>query len=287
MRKQTMQSAVELMKNLELKNTLDSQTKTTNQDRLTQARLNGLTETNLICGSHGDTLHHVAFLDDKAIRKTCSECGKEHAIRKEKEAQQSKQREESEELRRLFRMSGIPKRFQKKMLWNYIPNNDGAKKVHRVCERYSEKFDDRFENGGGLILCGKPGTGKTHLAAGIGLEALADKYRVEYNSAINIIREIRNSYKKDAQKTESELIERFVNIDLLIIDEVGVQYGTDSEKIILFDVINGRYNNVKPTIIISNLNLTELKGFIGERVVDRMREGGGAVLSFDWESARK
>ena len=74
--------------------------------------------------------------------------------------------------------------------------------------------------------------------------------------------------------------------DLLILDEVGVQFGSDAEKLILFEIINTRYQDMKPTILISNLTLVELGKYIGERVVDRMREGGGAILSFDWDSYR-
>ncbi len=55
---------------------------------------------------------------------------------------------------------------------------------------------------------------------------------------------------------------------------------------ILFEVINTRYESMKPTIIISNLALNELAGFIGERVIDRMNDGGGCTLTFTWGSYR-
>jgi DNA replication protein DnaC len=43
---------------------------------------------------------------------------------------------------------------------------------------------------------------------------------------------------------------------------------------------------MRPTILISNLTVGELGAFIGERALDRMKEGGGAVLAFDWTSRR-
>jgi DNA replication protein DnaC len=71
-----------------------------------------------------------------------------------------------------------------------------------------------------------------------------------------------------------------------VLDEVGVQYGTDAEKQIAFEIINTRYENLRPTIIISNLNAAELTTFIGERVMDRLKENGGRLLVFDWPSHR-
>lgn len=73
---------------------------------------------------------------------------------------------------------------------------------------------------------------------------------------------------------------------MLILDEVGVQFGSEAEKLILFDVLNERYERCKATILLSNLTATEVKDYLGERVMDRMREDGGKVVVFDWESYR-
>ena len=54
----------------------------------------------------------------------------------------------------------------------------------------------------------------------------------------------------------------------------------------VFDVIDGRYRNMLPTIIASNLNMDGIKECVGERCVDRMREDGGKVVAFDFESQR-
>ncbi|MFO1612062.1 hypothetical protein QOT38_29945, partial [Pseudomonas aeruginosa] len=54
----------------------------------------------------------------------------------------------------------------------------------------------------------------------------------------------------------------------------------------LFSVIDGRYQNLMPTIVISNLKAEELPGALGERCVDRLRENGGIAVRFDWPSKR-
>ena len=48
------------------------------------------------------------------------------------------------------------------------------------------------------------------------------------------------------------MVAGFIRPDLLILDEVGVQFGSETEKMILFEIINGRYEQLKPTIVISN-----------------------------------
>ena len=79
----------------------------------------------------------------------------------------------------------------------------------------------------------------------------------------------------------------YTGVDLLIVDEVGVKAGTENEKQIIFNVLNERYNNVLPTVLISNLRENEVKTYLGERVWDRLKEGGGNVLILNGESQRR
>ena len=73
---------------------------------------------------------------------------------------------------------------------------------------------------------------------------------------------------------------------MLIIDEVGTQTDSDWEKLQIFNVIDGRYQNMKPTVLISNLSAEEVQSVIGERSVDRLREEGAFVIPFNWPSKR-
>jgi DNA replication protein DnaC len=66
-----------------------------------------------------------------------------------------------------------------------------------------------------------------------------------------------------------------------------VQFGSDTEKLLLFDILNERYERRRPTILMSNLPRDEVSSYLGERVFDRLREDGGEFISFTWESYRK
>ena len=95
------------------------------------------------------------------------------------------------------------------------------------------------------------------------------------------VRSVKETYAKDAGRTEAQAIRDLVDPDLLILDEVGVPHGSNTEKLILFEIINGRYEAVRPTIVISNLDAAGLEQFLGERAFDRLREGGGRLVVFD------
>ena len=100
------------------------------------------------------------------------------------------------------------------------------------------------------------------------------------------IRRIRNTWRRNADESDTDAIGALTSVDLLILDEVGIQCGTENEKLLIFDVLNERYERRLPTILLSNLGLEDVKQFLGERVYDRLREDGGEVVTFDWESHR-
>lgn len=137
-----------------------------------------------------------------------------------------------------------------------------------------------------LIFCGDIGTGKTHLSIGIAHAVLEQGGQAVFTSVRGAVAAVKATWEHGAEKTEPQVLRELVSPDLLILDEVGVQFGSDTEKLIMFDIINGRYEARRPTIIISNLALGELEKFLGARAVDRLREGGGKVVVFDWESYR-
>jgi DNA replication protein DnaC len=237
-----------------------------------------------------------------------------------------KQREEADERQALekhipayiensINSIGIPKRYQAATLENYVASSNGMSKAKRTCEAYVSKFESCYKNGTSLIFCGNVGTGKTHLAIATAKEIVkqyqniikpidkTNKHKISATiglmqgykkqesiallaNALDILRDVKSTYSTETNISERDVINRYVDAELLVVDEVGVQYGTDADKIILFDILNRRYQDVKPTILISNLSLPELKVFIGERVIDRMREANGAVIDFSWESYR-
>jgi DNA replication protein DnaC len=182
--------------------------------------------------------------------------------------------------------AGIPPRFKNHSFETFIAKTADQELKKKVCSDYANNFEENFKLGKSMILCGTTGTGKTHIACSIANQVIQNRRSAIFINVFKAIDDIKETWSKQSDKTEREVINNFTKTDLLILDEIGVQFGSDSEKMILFKILNERYSNMKPTILISNLNSEALEEFVGERVKDRMRENGGIAVIFDWQSYR-
>lgn len=188
----------------------------------------------------------------------------------------------------LMRKAGVPERYRNKTLdaFRTAGLSAGAAIALGHAEAYAVDFAGARAVGRGLIFTGSPGTGKTHLAVGIMHRVLEAGYTARFAVVLDVMQAVKGTYRKDSAMTEAAVIETLTSPDLLVMDEIGNQYGTEGEKIILSNVINTRYNAMKPTILLSNLAKDKLQAELGDRVIDRMREGGGRMVVFDWDSYR-
>lgn len=187
---------------------------------------------------------------------------------------------------RMFSQVAIPPRFQGKTIESFQAGTEKAAEVKQFFADYAANLPECIRDGRSVILTGRCGTGKTHLACALALDAKAMGFTALFTSVAKIVRNIRESWGSASGASERQIIDRYAGVDLLIIDEVGVQNNTDNERNLLFSVLNERYEQIKPTILISNLKLSEIKAVIGERAFDRIRENGGRAFVFDWESWR-
>lgn len=239
------------------------------------------------CGKHGDYESVALQVLGRLVGGMCPECSKERSETLAAEEQARLRDQARLELRNRLHGAAIPARFASKTFEGYRVETPRQRKALDVCMSYAEKFSEHKAQGRCLLLLGKPGTGKTHLAAAITNSLISNTGATAiYRTIGGLLGEIRATYDRDSGNTEYRIIEALVAADLVILDEIGATKASEFELATLFQIINGRYEEMRPTVIVSNLEPAELPAAMGERCVDRLREGGGIACSFGWDSER-
>lgn len=241
----------------------------------------------LTCETHGPyPVRVVPLFGGNVLRVTrCPKCSQADADRESAAAQAKADATRQERIESRMQQAGIPLRFRDRTLDSYKAETPGQQKALTVARRFAIDFKRHLTTGPTLVFSGSVGTGKTHLAIAIAQAAMAQGCTAMYENAMDIIRRLREGWRRDAAMSEAQALDLYGSLDLLVIDELGVQFGSDAEQLQLFDVLNRRYRDNKPTILLTNLNLDGVKTFLGERTYDRLRETGYFVM-FDWNSYR-
>lgn len=237
------------------------------------------------CETHGTYQSRAFKFGDRIMHWSgCNECSR---ISKEKSDAEEIQKEAEAKQRRIesrMNQSGIPLRYRSKDFASFIADTDGKERALSVAMEFAQNFKDHSRRGTTVVFSGMPGTGKSHLAIAIAQQVMTGGTAL-YTSAIDAVRMIRDTWKRDSAQTETQVLQMLTTIDLLVLDEVGVQYGTEAEQVSLFDIIDKRYRDLMPTILLTNQNKAGMKAFLGDRSFDRLREGG-IWVTFDWQSQR-
>lgn len=182
--------------------------------------------------------------------------------------------------------TGIPTRFRTATLEAWRAKTQAQLVVKRIATDFAVDFAERLRDGRSLIFSGNPGTGKTMLACGIARAVLEQGYTVRFAKASDYFFDIKSTWSRDSARDERSVLRGYTEPAMLIVDEMGQSFGTEAERMLFFRLINSRYEEVLPTIIITNTPREGLDAF-GEPALDRFKEGGGGCIFFPWESFRK
>jgi DNA replication protein DnaC len=177
-------------------------------------------------------------------------------------------------IKAIYNRSGIDKKYQWRFINDFESVNKLAAKARAIAYDIIMKFPDVKK---GLFLWGNPGTGKTLLSAII-LTELITRYAVE-GRFIKISRTFFNRLRATfvegspsygtAEKIEHELSD----VDVLIVDDFGIQRDSAWEQETLYNLIDARYEGEKFTIFTSNNSpLKTLKDISDGRVLSRIQE---------------
>lgn len=158
------------------------------------------------------------------------------------------------------------------------------------------------DSGGIVVMYGAHGTGKTRMAweiarkctpqdahvaiPGIGWRAGMKDRPAIYTTAVGLFLEIRDTFRADSECSEMQVVKKYTDAGLLVIDEVQERGETDFENKKLTTIIDARYAYERPTILITNYSREKLAATLSPAVLDRIRENG-CGLHFNWGSFRK
>ena len=180
--------------------------------------------------------------------------------------------------------SGIVRGILARMTFETFDNSHKGK-AYEIVKEYAEGFGR--ETTSGLMLYGKAGSGKTHLAVAITRHIIEQKQiQVRFARVVDLLAEIRKTFDENEQyrtENESDLISRYTSAPLLVIDDLGAEKTTDWVRQILYQIIDERWIEQKPIIVTSNLNLEELEARFEERIASRVAGMCRLVESRDYD----
>lgn len=185
-------------------------------------------------------------------------------------------------MQRTFNRSGIRPLHQNCSFDNYKVECKGQGDALSQARQYIDEFDGNIA---GFIFSGKPGTGKNHLAAAICNELLLRGKSVLIITVADIMSAMKGTFSND-KTSEEQLINAMSKVDLLVIDEIGMQNESRYEQVIINQIVDRRSSSKRPTGMLTNHNVAKMTRLLGERVMDRMRLGNSLFVIFDWDSYR-
>lgn len=182
----------------------------------------------------------------------------------------------------LHRIACIPSKYRGQ---RFIAATPAQKSVRGQVKAFRDAIADG-PKWAALVLMGGVGTGKTLMASELAESAINGlSMSVRYCTTKQMIAEIQAAYSTDGMTEEGEVL-RFTQYGLLILDEIDAKPDRENANMLLTEVINRRYNEEKPVVVITNQPFDNLAKFVGDRVDDRLHENA-FVCSFDWPSFRR
>ena len=160
---------------------------------------------------------------------------------------------------KLYARANIPPIYSETSFDTFLIETEEQRKAHAKCTQNLDRS---------LYLCGPVGTGKTHLAVSILKKYLADGFAGMFINAVRLLERLRPPFN------EAELMDMAETVEVLVLDDFGMQKDTDWTYEQLACLLNERYMSEKLTLVTSNLTLEmiEADGIQGKRIASRIKE---------------
>lgn len=147
------------------------------------------------------------------------------------------------------------------------------------CKDYAANFSLSSPN---LLMRGATGLGKTHLSLAIAGKVIEAGYGVIYGSVPKLLSRLEKEHFASPPEERGESEQKLAECDLLILDDLGTEFSTSFSSAVIYNLLNSRLLEGRPTVINTNLSMRELEKQYSERLVSRMM-GNHVRLEF-WGS---
>uniref|UniRef100_UPI00037354DB ATP-binding protein n=1 Tax=Thioalkalivibrio sp. ALgr3 TaxID=1239292 RepID=UPI00037354DB len=189
--------------------------------------------------------------------------------------EQDKAREAAEETRAMERdrstrkasqaqgESEVPRRFRHVRLESFEPRNSEQKQAHRLVQQLVTALRSNPDGARNIVFLGAIGGGKTHLAWGAVNSVNESGGQAVYMKTPKLMMRLKSSYSADSSVRPEDILGALVAADLLVLDEIGFHSDSDSERKTLAYILDERWAQMRPTMVVSNLSLKELTVALG------------------------
>lgn len=185
---------------------------------------------------------HCYVLFGKTAWVPCGECQCEGAIREREGERRRAQADAAKQRRRELERIGIEPRYQSAC----------------VCREEIVSFLASFDrnNGNSLFIHGISGSGKTSLCSAIARDLHDAGHDAVLVNACEMLEAIQETF--DKKTSTKKAIERFMSCELLLIDDMGRESGSEWAVQMIYRILNKRYGCLRPTVIASEYKLSSL-----------------------------
>ena len=151
---------------------------------------------------------------------------------------------------------------------DYYTEKEEMSELVSYLKDYVESFDDVCKN---LLFVGGTGLGKTHLSTAIAKALIEKGHNVVYETAQNIFADFEKDRFRDHYDQSYEMLgDKYLEAELLIIDDLGAEMVTSYSVSCLYNIINTRVNRGLPIIASTNLASAEIRKIYNDRITSRL-----------------
>lgn len=140
-------------------------------------------------------------------------------------------------------------------------------KIFSFCKIYADGFTPQSES---LLFYGGTGLGKTHLSLAIAYEVIEKGFGVVYTTSQSLLDKLQAQQFSRAPSDASDYQALALECNLLVIDDLGAEFSTAFTVAALYNLINARIIERRPTIISTNFDETVLRERYGDRILSRL-----------------